>query len=293
MPPSHSHGMSYFSGVVAFTNLAPRMIRLAISHVKDAASYCVKRQWSIGMDMINSIGFHVNAQIEQLLSWTEPRPFEFSSASLSIGPALSQLTSWVYCFSVRAQIFVDDVLPESLLDTYSACLAWYASKLQAIKVPEGGSGPFDHMYYHFCVLALFRPFCHLQCVTMPVSPRQVCQESAEAVLAMGKACKDAKVEKFDLPCFAPFFLHGAGLIEIDIVEGGARDEGVDMSTITLPSQSDPWLWLGDAVEPWSLGNKALKQLTELSGRFEAARKSQAALRAALQDRSGLVEDAVR
>ena len=149
------------------------------------------------------------------------------------------------------------------------------------------------MYYHFCVLALFRPFCHLQCVTMPVSPRQICQESAEAILAMTKACRGAKVDNFDLPCFVPLFLHAAGLIEIDIAEGRARDQGVDMSTTTLPSQSDPWLWLGDAVEPLSLGNKALQQLTELSSRFQVARKSEAVLRTALHNRGGSMEDVVR
>ncbi|KAI6778885.1 Fungal trans [Emericellopsis cladophorae] len=270
-----------------------RMIRLGIARVKDATSYAVKRQASTGTDMINPVGFHVNAQVEQLLSWTEPQPFEFSSASLRTGPALSQLTTWVYCFSARAQIYVDDVLPELLLDTYSACLSWYASKLQASKGPAGGSGPFDHMYYHFCVLELFRPFCDLQCVTMPVSPRQICQESAEAVFAMAKACRGAKFDDFDLPCFVPLFLHAAGLIEIDIAEGQARDQGVDMSTTTLASQSDPWLWLGDAVDPLSLGNKAVQQLTELSSRFEVARKLEAALRTALHNRVGSAEDAAR
>jgi hypothetical protein len=68
---------------------------------------------------------------------------EISSEPFAQGPALSQLTSWIYCLSARAQVFVDDVLPEHLVGTYAACLDWYESMLHASKDSGGGSGPFN------------------------------------------------------------------------------------------------------------------------------------------------------
>jgi hypothetical protein len=98
------------------------------------------------------------------------------------------------------------------------------------------------------------------------------------------------VERFDLPCFVAFFVaffvHAAGLVEIDIAQGQANDQGADLSAMALPSQQDAWLRRGDTVEPWSLGNKALQRLSELSGHLKIASQLRAALYVALHDSGG-------
>ena len=76
---------------------------------------------------------------------------------------------------------------------------------------------FLSLYFHFCLLALFRPFIHHALDVAGTTPRTVCAEAVQAILDLTQSY----ASMFTLgrtPCLVPYFVFAAGLTRI-LLEG--------------------------------------------------------------------------
>ncbi|QSZ37054.1 hypothetical protein DSL72_009146 [Monilinia vaccinii-corymbosi] len=76
-----------------------------------------------------------------------------------------------------------------LLQVYTRYLRWYASIPAALRLGHNFTPAvlFSHMYYHYAILLLFRPFIKLSLVGSGVSPRDVCTQAADAISALARS----------------------------------------------------------------------------------------------------------
>ena len=234
-------------------------------------------------------------------------------------PALAfQLTEWIYSCISRSQIAVDGALPTHVKDTYRACLDWYHSTLK-----QGGgiydAGPFmqqvvpsyhgvtwiavvganrSSMYHHFCLLTLFRPFCHAN--SGEIMPVEICIESADSILSLTQI--SCQLEDFHLPCFVPLFVYTAGMADENILlarddhfvgsgrtsaqfaRNGGHNAASHGSTVGSVSAM-----LGDyGTARRSLIYRAQQQLTQLSDIYPSTRKAALELQSAMSQRCSIL-----
>lgn len=130
-----------------------------------------------------------------------------------------QLTDWVYCFSRRLHALDGNKIPNYLRDTYLACLSWYDSTMGAVG-SQGEPSPFVHLFYHFCLLVLFRPVCSMRYSDSDISAVDICIESVEALLTLAKLCHEMGEQKFS--AFVPVFIHLGALTALDITAQSAK-----------------------------------------------------------------------
>lgn len=209
-----------------------------------------------------------------------------------------QLTGWVYCFASRSHISDGDKLPRHLLDTYRGCLSWYGSALQSMR-DQHGAGPFvqyailsypqaeylakspgepvtgvadtcGSLFYHFCLLTLFRPFCHLGRLDSDLSPVDICAESAESILALARSCNE--LGERHLPCFVPLFVYAAGLTEADIEAGRAVVGEAEQGPAGQGSSAGRSSSGKGSDASRSLSERAREQLLALGNVYPSARK---------------------
>ncbi|TVY34716.1 Nitrogen assimilation transcription factor [Lachnellula occidentalis] len=78
------------------------------------------------------------------------------------------------------------VTGKKLLDVYTKYLNWYESIPTALRLGQNFTPAvlFAHMYYHFAILLLFRPFIKLDIKGSGLSPRNVCSQAAEAITTL-------------------------------------------------------------------------------------------------------------
>ncbi|KAJ9651383.1 hypothetical protein H2198_009327 [Neophaeococcomyces mojaviensis] len=113
-------------------------------------------------------------------------------------------------------ILYSDKLPLSghkILTIYTKYLQWYENLPDQLRL-GGNSTPtvlFTHMYFHFVVLALFRPFLNLRIAHSPVSPRSICTEAARNILALVKSYKSLYTLR-RIPTFVPYLILSAEVV---------------------------------------------------------------------------------
>lgn len=153
------------------------------------------------------------------------------------------------------------------------------------------------MYHHFCLLTLFRPFCHVN--SEDIVPAEICRESADSILCFTQIC--SQLENFSLPCFVPLFIYAAGTVDGDLLGAGddyavgsgrtrtqtARDRGGSTTSHGSAGSSLSAL-LGDGnTARRSLADRALEQLTQLSDMFPSARMAALELQSARSRRGSM------
>ena len=206
-------------GAVCFA----RMLRLSIGHIQ--CSRLGFQVHDLPMLIWRKGLAEVDANVEQLLSL--PGLVGVSHVDqdvMGMQSIIFQLTDWVYIFASRVQTTVGDALPQPLLDTYHACLSWYASTFVRNDM-EKVSEPFVHLYYHFCLLTLFRPFCHVN--SKDVSPLNICLESVDSILTLKNVC--GQFEGFNILDFVTIFVYAAAQAERCIIAGQSAVENIDGS----------------------------------------------------------------
>ena len=206
-------------GAVCFA----RMLRLSIGHIQSSRLDFQLHSFPILISRKDHA--EGDANVEQLLSL--PRLVGVSHVDqdfMAMPSSIFQLTDWVYTLASRVQITVGDALPQPLLDTYHACLSWYASTFVSNSM-EKVVEPFVHLYYHFCLLTLFRPFCHVN--SKDVSPVNICLESIDSVLTLKNVC--GQFEGFHSLDLVPIFVYAAAQAKRCITMGCSAVENVDGS----------------------------------------------------------------
>ena len=69
------------------------------------------------------------------------------------------------------------------------------------------------MYYHFAILLLFRPFIKLDIIGSAVSPRDVCNQAADAIAALVKSYSQLYTLR-RTPSFVPYFVLTSGITHL-------------------------------------------------------------------------------
>lgn len=103
----------------------------------------------------------------------------------------------------------------SLIDIYTRYLKWYDSIPVALRLGQNftPSVLFAHMYYHFSILLLFRPFIKLEIVGSGVSPRDVCSQAADAIMALTNSYSQLYTLR-RTPSFVPYFVMAASIAHL-------------------------------------------------------------------------------
>ncbi|TAQ84972.1 hypothetical protein B7494_g6707 [Chlorociboria aeruginascens] len=116
---------------------------------------------------------------------------------------------------------------ESLLEIYTQYLRWYEAIPAALRLGHNFTPAvlFSHMYYHFAILLLFRPFIKLELVGSGVSPRDVCKQTADAISTLVKSYSELYSLK-RTPSFVPYFVLASGINHL--VVHGNTSSGPEM-----------------------------------------------------------------
>lgn len=155
----------------------------------------------------------------------------------------------------------------------------------------------NSLYYHFCLLALFRPFCHVK--SEDLLPARICLESADSILTLAKVC--GQLDGFHILCFVPIFVYAAAKAEVDITSGleelTSRCAGSSVASLSMTrgdsTASDATATGGSSSELSgnsraairSLTDRALELLVELSDLYPSARKAASELQGSMSRRA--------
>ncbi|ESZ95156.1 hypothetical protein SBOR_4456 [Sclerotinia borealis F-4128] len=103
----------------------------------------------------------------------------------------------------------------SLLQVYTRYLRWYDSIPAALRLGHNFTPAvlFSHMYYHYAILLLFRPFIKLSIVGSGVSPRDVCNQAADAISTLTSSYAQLYTLR-RTPSFVPHFLLVASITHL-------------------------------------------------------------------------------
>ena len=99
------------------------------------------------------------------------------------------------------------------------------------------------LFYHFCLISLFRPFVYAQPDGFAVNSQEICLQAAESIVALS----ESHFEVFDLhhvPPLVPYFLCDAGLLCLTLGEKGLRLE----EDSPMPVTGGCWWGNGGAAE---------------------------------------------
>ncbi|RDW66969.1 hypothetical protein BP5796_09718 [Coleophoma crateriformis] len=101
----------------------------------------------------------------------------------------------------------NNVNSKELLDIYTKYLSWYDEIPSALRLGQNFTPAvlFAHMYYHFAILLLFRPFIKLKFTESSVSPSEVCYQAADAISALLNSYSRLYTLR-RTPSFVPYFV---------------------------------------------------------------------------------------
>ena len=99
------------------------------------------------------------------------------------------------------------VTSKSLLEAYTLYLRWYDAIPTTLRLGHNFTPAvlFAHMYYHYAILLLFRPFIKLSFTSSGVSPRDVCGQAADAISALVNSYSQLYTLR-RTPSFVPYFV---------------------------------------------------------------------------------------
>ncbi|KAL3417145.1 fungal specific transcription factor [Phlyctema vagabunda] len=102
-----------------------------------------------------------------------------------------------------------------LMDVYTQYLKWYEGIPSALRLGQNFTPAvlFAHMYYHYAILLLFRPFIKLKLVDSELSPREVCRQAADAISTLVKSYSKLYTLR-RTPSFTPYFILTASLTHL-------------------------------------------------------------------------------
>lgn len=82
------------------------------------------------------------------------------------------------------------------------------------------------MYYHFCLLCIFRPFVCLD-TDSEIRPHEICSQAAQSILALAQSYDDLFTLR-RVSGLMPYFICTSGLFSLAIEDGGLCSEPVHL-----------------------------------------------------------------
>ncbi|KAI9813046.1 MAG: hypothetical protein M1827_004266 [Pycnora praestabilis] len=104
---------------------------------------------------------------------------------------------------------------EKILATYRIHLEWYGSLPDELRLGQNftPSVLFAHMYYHFAILLLFRPFIRLSFSGSAVSPREICTQAAENISQLMRSYRQLYTVR-RTPSFVPIIALNSNVVHL-------------------------------------------------------------------------------
>ena len=96
------------------------------------------------------------------------------------------------------------------------------------------------MYYHFCLIALFRPYVDVVPYASDIQPREICAEAAQSILALAQSY-DRLFTLRRFPGFVPYFIVTSGVLSLAM-----EDKGMPLEAAHVR--------IGDAVAPMTIAD---------------------------------------
>lgn len=81
------------------------------------------------------------------------------------------------------------------------------------------------MYYHFCLLCMFRPFVGIVLSDTDLRPHEVCTQATQSILALGQSYDDLFTLR-RVPGLLPYFIATSGLFSLAMDDGGSRMDDI-------------------------------------------------------------------
>ncbi|UNI14797.1 hypothetical protein JDV02_001392 [Purpureocillium takamizusanense] len=192
----------------------------------------------VALDQLPCVYGPSNSAVQSMECNTLAGELASQLSSLQLIPAkIFQLTEWVYkLLASSSRVTTTD----EVVLTYHRCLDWYESFFAMLKT-DGSNSPFVlfiHMYYQFCLLALFRPHVSTPLEGLIAHPREISLQAAQSILALSQSY----VGVFGLQRVSPlvpYFVCAAGLLNLAVEEAG---HGM-LGAVPMPLLQD----LGDRV----------------------------------------------
>lgn len=83
------------------------------------------------------------------------------------------------------------------------------------------------MYYHFCLLCAFRPFIGVTLEGSNISPKEICIQAAQSILALAQSYDDLFTLR-RVSGFIPYFVCASGLLSLAMKESGSHLDAVHL-----------------------------------------------------------------
>jgi len=125
----------------------------------------------------------------------------------SVYRCFCELSELVHQSLYSSQIPGRYLTARDLLKRYASYLNWYDRIPESLRLGHNFTPAvlFVHMYYHFAILLLFRPFIKLRIIRSTISPRDVCCEAADAIRRLSKSYAQLYTLR-RTPSFIPYFV---------------------------------------------------------------------------------------
>ncbi|KAG9231821.1 fungal-specific transcription factor domain-containing protein [Amylocarpus encephaloides] len=145
---------------------------------------------------------------------------------------------------------------KSLLVHYTKYLNWYASIPETLRLGQNFTPAvlFAHMYYHYAMILLFRPFIRLKITGSGVSPKDVCRQAANAISTLVNSYSKLYTLR-RTPSFVPYYVLCASITH-------AVSFGVSKAAITVSEDSQQ---KKDSKMALQQGVDCLKEMTGCHG----------------------------
>ncbi|KAB5546840.1 hypothetical protein GE09DRAFT_967025 [Coniochaeta sp. 2T2.1] len=221
-----------FLGVLSLT----RAIRLITDQLSPASNYYYKT-----MPLVSNFSDQTVTRL-----WSKHDTDAKPKAADMLSNFIFDQTEYVYTFLSRVSESGNPTTIEQLPAVYQTCLESYETITIFLK-EQGDSFPctlFAHIYFHFCLLALFRPFINSAMEVAGTSPRAVCAEAVQAILDVTQSYASLFTLR-RTPCFVPYFVFAAGLtrlvLESDAMTGSSPSTsstlGLSPATVSTEARS--------------------------------------------------------
>ncbi|KAF3759972.1 regulation of conidiation [Cryphonectria parasitica EP155] len=158
---------------------------------------------------------------------------------------------------------VRSVYNRDLLNIYTQFLNWYDRIPEVLRLGHNFTPAvlFAHMYYHFAILLLFRPFIKLRIIGSSISPRDVCCQAADAIQGLLRSYSQLYTLR-RTPSFVPYFVLTSSIMHLAIAAAdaarGLRAKPQVDSQLGTPSSEE----IGERVT--KAINQGIADLTEMA-----------------------------
>lgn len=119
------------------------------------------------------------------------------------------------------------------------------------------------MYYHFCLLCMFRPFIGQISTVYNNQPHEICIQAVQSLLALAQAYDDLFTLK-RVPGLMPYFVCTSGLFALGMDESGASIDPVHLRAGNDASQPFNSKIIGDKSSDIRHGNPNRSPYIQLS-----------------------------